>query len=118
RPSLARRLSVPPRPGLAEYLAGRADPQEILQTVAVPAPGTANGNGNGHATGNGNGNGHGAEHHTENGAAAVNLLVCISAGAPTTGAAELLASPRMRELMREVTEVYDLVLVDTAPLLP
>lgn len=111
RPSLARRLGVSARPGLAEYLSGKAEPQEILQTIAVPAPGSsANGHeasgAHGHANGNGNGNG------------AADLLVCIAAGSPTTGAAEMLASPRMHSLMREVTQVYDLVIVDSAPLLP
>jgi polysaccharide biosynthesis transport protein len=109
RPSLARRLGVSARPGLAEYLSGKAEPQEILQTIAVPAPGsTSNGHdpAGSHANGNGNGNG------------TADLLVCIAAGSPTTGAAEMLASPRMQALMREVTQVYDLVIVDSAPLLP
>lgn len=109
RPSLAARLGIAPTPGLADYLAGHAEPDACLRAIPVaPAAEHHNGNGNG----NRNGNGHPVA------VAAHPNLVCVPAGRVGAGAAELLASHRMRELLADVTAVYDLVIIDTAPLLP
>jgi capsular exopolysaccharide synthesis family protein len=98
RPALAGRLEIKPAPGLSEYLAGRAEPHDVLQTIPVAAPESA-ANGNSAADPD-------------------NVLVCVPAGAVSSRSAELLSSNRMASLLREVRQVYDLVLVDSAPLLP
>jgi Mrp family chromosome partitioning ATPase len=84
---------------LTDYLAGKAEPQEILRTVPVRAP----------------------EPHHRNGSSPSepdNALVCVPAGSSSPRSAELLASGRMASLLRDVAQVYELVLIDTAPLLP
>lgn len=44
-------------------------------------------------------------------------LVCITAGTPTQHPIEVLRSQPVAELLREAPEVYDLVVLDTSPLL-
>lgn len=106
RPSLADRLEVAPAPGLADYLAGQAKPEEVLRTVAGAA---------------------GAPQHTAeaNGgdasarpASSEAPLVCIPAGTISPQPAELLNSARFRDFLGEVASVYDQVVLDTSPLLP
>jgi capsular exopolysaccharide synthesis family protein len=95
RPTLAERLGVPATPGLSEYLRGNAAPSAILRTVTfrdAPAAGT----------------GEGDEHR----------LVCIPAGTPATTAAELLGSSRFADFVEQVSGSYDVVLLDSSPLLP
>jgi Mrp family chromosome partitioning ATPase/capsular polysaccharide biosynthesis protein len=119
RPSLAKRLGIGATPGLADYLSGRAESQAVKRPVPMArgiAATVAAANGNG----NGNGNGHhdgDADHAAVNGAVAPGL-VCIPAGHVRSGAAELLASSRMRELLDDATAAYELVILDTPPLLP
>lgn len=43
RPVLATRLGLPETPGLAEYLAGTAQPRSILHTVSLPSPARSTG---------------------------------------------------------------------------
>jgi capsular exopolysaccharide synthesis family protein len=45
-------------------------------------------------------------------------LLLVPAGSPAANASELLAGPRMRELVEELTGMADLVIVDTPPCLP
>ncbi|MDL5206284.1 polysaccharide biosynthesis tyrosine autokinase [Streptomyces sp. ALI-76-A] len=45
-------------------------------------------------------------------------LSVLASGAVPPNPAELLASARMEEVLRELTDMYDIVIVDTAPLLP
>ncbi len=90
RPALAERLGLPASPGISEYLAAEADPNEILHTVPVGMDGTGN---DGRA------------------------LVCIPAGNPKGEPAELLASDRCRDFLEKVKRVYDLVVIDSSPLL-
>lgn len=92
RPAIAERLGIERGPGLGDYLAGHATPQEILQTVALPA-----------AAGE------------EEGSRPT--VVCITAGVHRERPAELLQSARCRQLLEQVREVYDLVVVDSTPLL-
>jgi Mrp family chromosome partitioning ATPase/capsular polysaccharide biosynthesis protein len=99
RPSLSPRLGLREQPGLQQYLEGTAASHEVLQTVAVPAPIGPNGNGSVQA------------------AHAGARLVCIAAGGPTPGAAELLGSSRFQELLANVGEAYDLVVIDSSPML-
>jgi len=99
RPSLAGRLGLAPAPGLADYLAGQATPQEVIQTVSTEPSADVNGNG------------------AEAGATEAERLVCIVAGGPAPRPAELLGSRRFREFLAKVSEVYDAVVLDTSPLL-
>jgi tyrosine-protein kinase len=101
KPVLAKRFRIKQGPGLADYLTGNAQPQEILQ----PIPGLIERlNGSGPALSSGRG---GASN-----------LVCITAGKSVLRPAELLASERFRTFLGEVSEIYDSVILDTAPLLP
>ena len=97
RPTLAGRLQIKSSPGLTDYLAGHATPQEVLQTIAPPSTGT-------------NGN------QAAEGATAV-PLVALVAGSPAPQPAELLRSQRCSAFFAQVREAYDIVLVDTPPVL-
>lgn len=141
RPTLSERLGIPSGPGLAEYLAGTGDNDGALRAFPVVATGRGRTNGhgahnghdhapghtNGHDHANGQTNGHdhatghtnGHDHANGHGPAVSQPgLVCVPAGRARGGSAELLASQRMRDLLADVTAAYDLVIVDTAPLLP
>ncbi len=98
RPSLADRLGINPSPGLSDYLAGNARPDEVLQTVSANAmERPANDNGS---------------EPTESPA----RFVCITAGS-LPRPAELLATERFRAFIGQVRDVYDCVIIDTSPLL-
>lgn len=103
RPVLASRLQFEPRPGLSDYLAGEATPEEILREIPLGAG----------SNDNGNGNGNGRLLADQGG-----LLICIPAGSPTSAAAELLGSERFRQFLSQVMDAYDVVVIDTTPLLP
>ncbi len=89
RPSLSDRLGVHRSPGLTDYLAGNAKPEEILQVRPLQEDG-----------------GTGA------------ALVCIAAGSPVPRPAELLGSKMLQQLLEELRDSYDLVVLDTSPMLP
>lgn len=102
RPVLAERMRLANGPGLTEYLAGEATPQEVLQVVAP------------------------IERTTRSGAPADSLpegavpgveLVCITAGSVPSLPAELLASRRFQSLLAELSSVYEVVILDSSPLL-
>lgn len=98
RPSLADRLGLKRSPGLTDYLAGHAGPQDVLQAVPVAGE-TAGG---------------------ERAAAAVSTpeeLVCITAGEPAPRPGDILGSERFRDFVAQVREAYDVVVLDTSPLL-
>jgi Mrp family chromosome partitioning ATPase len=97
RPTLARRLGLAEAPGLTDYLARRADPQEILQTVEI-APSQNGGSGPLPTDGE-------------------SLLVCITAGTPSPQPAEMLGSERLHEFLQAVGESYEMVVIDSSPLL-
>lgn len=97
RPSLAERLGLKRSPGLTDYLTEQVSPQEVLQGVPVNTGET-------------------------NGAAAAPMpgaeeLVCITAGSPVPRPADILASKRFRDFLKEVSQAYDVVVLDTSPLL-
>ena len=100
RPSFASRLGIRGEPGLTDYLLGHAPPREVLQTVDLSAP-TPSENG-------------GAA--SRRGASAA-TLVCIVAGSQAANPAELLITDRFREFLGKVTTVYDLVVLDSSPVL-
>jgi capsular exopolysaccharide synthesis family protein len=98
RPVLARRLGVQGSPGLAEYLMGTAKPADVLQRVPVHAASGTNGS-------------------SANGSSADRALVFIASGNAQGEPTELLASPRCRDFLESVAEAYDLVVIDSSPLL-
>jgi capsular exopolysaccharide synthesis family protein len=87
RPVIAPRLGFDLEPGLSEYLAGEAEPKEVLRTVDVQGRGAEN-------------------------------LPVIPAGSTVLQPTELLASKRFHEFLTQLRKVYDLVVIDCAPLLP
>jgi len=91
RPTMAKRLGAEQGPGLSDYLIGQATPAEVVQRIPLaPDPG--------------------------NGAAAP-TLVAITAGSPTPRPAELLASKRFGAFLEQVRDAYDVVVLDSTPLL-
>lgn len=98
RPTLAKRLDLKASPGLSDFLIGDAAPEEILQTVSVN-PGARK-----------------RKKDTE-AEERVHTFACITAGSPTRRPAELLASTRFETFLAEVEQAYDVVLIDSAPLL-
>ncbi|MCW3039780.1 MAG: chromosome partitioning protein [Solirubrobacterales bacterium] len=93
RPVLAERFGLAEAPGLSDYLTGNAKPQDIIQSV-VAAPSTEVGFDSAPAA-----------------------LVCITSGSASPRPADLLGSERFRAFLEEVEEVYDAIIIDSAPLL-
>jgi capsular exopolysaccharide synthesis family protein len=88
KPVLSTRFGVAPSPGLSDYLAGEAQPQEILRRVDVQGPRKDS------------------------------ALAFIPAGGRVFSPAETIGSPMFEEFVQMVTSKYDLVIFDSAPLLP
>jgi receptor protein-tyrosine kinase len=99
RPCFARRFGIRPQPGLTDYLLGNAEPREILQTVELSEPTGVNGAAGGED------------------ARLVGTLVCIAGGSRVNNPAELLIGRRFADFLEKVTKAYDLVVLDTSPLL-
>lgn len=97
RPTIAGRLGIKTAPGLSDYLAGKARPRDVLQTISI-AGASANGDQPGEDM-------------------ASVPLVAIVAGSPAPRPAELLRSNRCREFFDQVRPVYDVIVVDSCPLL-
>jgi capsular exopolysaccharide synthesis family protein len=97
-PSLAKRLGLSDKPGLTDFLAGHAQPADVLQEVELGAGAAADG--------------------TTRPSGATGRLVCIVAGSPTPYPAELLRSQRFEALLADVHTVYDAIVIDSSPLLP
>jgi len=94
-PTVASRLGIEGRPGFTDCLTGRADRADVVRPVAVAG--------------------------SENGAYAglqIQPLYCIAAGTPHAHPAELLSSKRLISFLEEVSDAYDTVIIDSAPLLP
>lgn len=108
RPSLAKRLGISPQPGLSDFLQEKAEPQDVLQVVELDEPRTPTAAPGPVATGD-NGSGQSVP--------AAGSFVCITAGSATARSSELLISQRFRDLLSKVGNVYDLVILDTSPLL-
>jgi Mrp family chromosome partitioning ATPase len=107
RPVLAERLGIRAAPGLTDYLAGAAEPEEIAQVVDVATP-------------------HRPEFESTSAEDDQRLIttgldsqfVCVTAGRMTSSPAELLGSKRFAAFVESVRETYELVIFDTAPVLP
>jgi capsular exopolysaccharide synthesis family protein len=98
RPSFAPRLGIDRAPGLSDYLLGSASPSDVLQVVSLGQPkSTVNG--------------------SSGEAEPVARLACIAAGSPVANTAELLLTERFQEFLKTVSQAYDLVVLDTSPLL-
>ncbi len=101
RPDLAARLRVIRSPGLTDFLAGEKTATEIIHQVPlIEAPSR---------------NGHGSA--SSSGSDPLSVSV-IPAGSPTSQAAELLGSKRFKELIEQVAPSYDVLVLDSSPLLP
>ena len=95
RYTLHKLLGCDPHPGLADYLAGRAEMTDVMQRCA---PAT-----------------HGADSAALPGLANLTL---IPGGDGGDRASDLSASPRFAELLREAGNAFDWVIVDSSPVLP
>lgn len=88
RPSVSNRLEIPEGPGLGEYLAGHAGPSDVLRVVSLTHGDGASGD-----------------------------LVVIPAGAPRDESARLIGSDRFLEFLEQVRSRYEVVILDTGPVL-
>jgi Mrp family chromosome partitioning ATPase len=99
RPVFADRLDVPSSPGITDWVTGKAQPEDVVRSVPIAARDSAR-----------------SEDESET--SPEHFLSVISAGSFTPEPAELLASRRFREFLGEARDVYDLIVLDCAPLLP
>ncbi len=100
RPVHAKRLGLAQGPGLTDYLRGGIVPSAVVQQYAFVDPSSRRGQTNGSAS---------------NGT--VSRIACITAGTPRSFPATALGSEEFANVISQVSEVYDLVVIDTAPLL-
>lgn len=101
RPSLAGRLNLESSPGLADYLAGDVAPPAAVRTIEFserPANGSTPPSGNGHRL--------------------LRQLACVPAGSISSNPTSLLTSDRFRQCIEQVKRAYEVVVIDTTPLLP
>jgi capsular exopolysaccharide synthesis family protein len=91
RRTLGTRFGLSPAPGLSDYLRGSAELSEVVQELAV--------------------GGSVRERSTPT------TLTCIPAGTATSSPSELLAGKQLEELLTRVSTSFDLVVLDTGPLL-
>lgn len=97
KPTFARRLGVEPDVGLADYLRGTAGPRDVVSTVELRPPAEPNGR------------------RRQSVEAA--RLACVPAGSNAADTVELFDSERFRDFLGTVGRAYDLVVVDSSPLL-
>jgi Mrp family chromosome partitioning ATPase/capsular polysaccharide biosynthesis protein len=106
RPVMATRLDLDPSPGVTDYVAGDATSREVLQRVGFTDPASPNGAAP-----------RKPDDAAGNGAAWKHELICITAGTKTEHPVEVLRSEAFRTMLAQVQDAYDLVIVDTPPLL-
>jgi succinoglycan biosynthesis transport protein ExoP len=97
RPVFAERFDIAASPGLSDWAVGNAEPPEVIQQVAIDRL-------------------NGLPDQVEEGSE--RMLTVISAGSFSPEPAELLASPQFSKFVEQVSSVYELVVLDCAPLLP
>jgi Mrp family chromosome partitioning ATPase len=115
-PDVARLFEVEGRNGLLDVLTGSETLGDALQSAELRTDGLdtirlLRRAESGVFPGNGNGNGNG--YHDET--ARVSLLTSAS---PPADPATVLASDRFRVLLDEIADMHDVVLIDSAPVLP
>lgn len=98
QPVFADRLDVPSSPGITDWVTGKAQPEDVVTSLPIAARDIARSEDEGETS---------PEH----------FLNVISAGSFTPEPAELLGSRRFHEFLGEAREVYDLIVLDCAPLL-
>jgi Mrp family chromosome partitioning ATPase/capsular polysaccharide biosynthesis protein len=106
RPVLATRLGLESTPGISDYLAGQATPEQILQPVRLDPTDQPGRRRRKEKDGK----------KTET-AAEASSLMCIVAGTTSPQPAELLGSERFKAFLEQVSSVYDAVILDATPLL-
>jgi capsular exopolysaccharide synthesis family protein len=89
RPTLARSLGVEDAQGLSEFLQGEASLEDVVRDVPVAT--------------------------FDNGTDRPRTVSLILAGSPPANPLDLLDSERMREMLKTLSETYDLVVIDTPP---
>jgi capsular exopolysaccharide synthesis family protein len=94
-PRCHRALGVPAGPGLAEVLRGQAELSNVVLALNLDEGRITVGNGDGEAR-----------------------LHLLQSGRPPGDPSELIASARMREVLRTLTDQYDMVLIDSPPVFP
>jgi capsular exopolysaccharide synthesis family protein len=94
-PRCHRALGVPAGPGLAEVLRGQAELSNVVLALNLDEGRITVGNGDGEAR-----------------------LHLLQSGRPPGDPSELIASARMRDVLRTLTEQYDMVLIDSPPVFP
>ncbi len=100
RPVHAARIGLEKAPGLADYLRDGLTPQKVLQVHSFVDPI------------------HGRTHNDQsptNGR--TSRLTCITAGDVASFSGDALGSQRFGDMLDEVKQVYDLVVIDSGPLL-
>jgi Mrp family chromosome partitioning ATPase len=91
KPALAQRLGLDAGRGLSDYLrAGDGDVSGLVQRIEVAAPNGGPGS----------------------------QFDCVVAGTPAAGSAEVLASQRFADALRELAAGHDIVIIDGPPLIP
>ncbi len=101
RPSLAGRLGIGREPGLIDFLLGHSSPEEVVQLVpdALAQP---------------VGNGTSARREPS----ATPLAAIVAGPLPRGQTAELFETGAFAQFIEQVSQVYDVIVIDTAPLLP
>ena len=94
-PRCHRALGVPAGPGLAEVLRGQAELSNVVLALNLDEGRITVGSGDGEAR-----------------------LHLLQSGRPPGDPSELIASGRMREVLRTLTDQYDMVLIDSPPVFP
>jgi capsular exopolysaccharide synthesis family protein len=100
KPILAQRFNLRSEPGLTDWIGGAARPGDVVQATPIYR------------------NGSQADVAAKQAPIGSGTFVTIVAGSATGQPAEQLASEHFRSMISQVQKVYDLVVLDCAPLLP
>jgi Mrp family chromosome partitioning ATPase len=103
RPMLARRLNLAKTPGVTDLVLGQCVLSDVIQDVEFGDPLSSNG--------------HGPSQPTGDAAPFRHHLSVIPAGSVSHHPIEVLRSKAMSAMLTEVFDTFDLVVLDTAPLL-
>jgi protein-tyrosine kinase len=98
RYTLHQLLGCEPHPGLADYLAGKADMVEVMQRVQEGPDAVKDG--------------------AKPGSVALSNLTFIAGGNGGDKAADLSGNPRFGELIRRSSPYFDWIIVDSSPVIP